>query len=153
MSDVVKPFKSMFGMERVTDRPSAFDPATQDLSQMMLARARGDAPSLAETQTTNALDTNLQNTITAIKSSPGVSPALKARMISSAGEKAGTNVAKLGGEARVAEQIGTERNLAQLLTGARGQDMSAFEQEQDRRNFLKDAARGAGQAMAPGATS
>lgn len=152
MSDITKPFKSIFGQERAEANPSHFETPTRDLSALLMKRATGEADSLAELQTTNALDTNLQNTITAIKSASGVSPALRARMISRAGESTGTQIAKQGGELRLAEQQNAERNLGQILTGARGQDISAFEQEQDRRNFLKDAARGAGAAIAPGAT-
>lgn len=152
MSGIAKPFKSVFGFGRQSaeGNQSSFDPATNELSQMMLRRAKGETPSLAETQTTNALDTNLQNTISAIKSASGVSPALRARMISRAGERQGTSIAKLGGEARLAEQQSTEKNLASLLIGGRGQDQEGFQKEQDRRNMFKDFARGAGQAVGSG---
>lgn len=153
MSEVIKPVKKIFGQERVTDRPSGFDPQTKDLTSLIMQRAKGESPSLAETQTKNMLDTNLENTISAINSAPGVSPALKAMMITRAGERTGSEVVKQGSEARIAEQIGAERTLGNILIGGRGQDMSAFEQEQERRaKFAKDLAKAGGQALGVGAT-
>jgi len=150
MSGIVKPFKSIFGFERNEDRPSGFDPSTNELSQIMLQRAKGELPSLAEEQTKQALDSNLQNTISAIRSAPGVSPALRARMIARSGERTGTEIARKGKEARLQEQLQNEQNLGNLLIGGRGQDMSGFQKEQDRRNLFKDFAQGAGQAIGTG---
>lgn len=145
--DITGGFKNMFGFERYQDRSGPFEQRSQDVANMLYRRATGQSPSLAEMQTRQALEDNLQNTITGIKSGSGVSPALRQRQISRAQERAGTQIARKGMEARLAEQMGTERTLASLMGAFRGQDVSGFQAEQDRRNLLKEVARGGGQAL------
>lgn len=153
MSFVKKTFKSAFGLERAEDNPSHFEGGTRALTDQMLARSRGELPSIAETQTKNNLDTSLNKTVSAIRSAPGLSPALRARMISRAGERNATDIVKQGAEARIAEQIGTERALGSILTGSRGQDINQFGEEQKTRaGFLKSFIDGAGQAASTAAT-
>ncbi len=152
MSGIVKPIKNIFGQQRYAERQGPYEGRTSELTDLLMARAKGERPGPAQEMTRQALEDNLQNTISSIRSAPGVTPALRARMIARAGERAGTEIVRKGQLGMLEEQLGTERGLASLLSTSRGQDISGFHKEQDRRNFLRDFASGAGQAIGVGAT-
>ena len=91
---ITKPLKSVLGLDRYKPGGSRFDPAMDEASALMLARAKGDRPSVAQEQSEQALDTNLSNTISALRSAPGISPALKGRLIADASMGTGQEIAK-----------------------------------------------------------
>lgn len=99
-------------------------------------RVSGNKPSVSEIQGKQQLDKNLANTTSAIRSAPGLSPALKARMISRAGERTGTDIAKLSTLARAEEQTGAEANLGNVLLGREGMELKSRESGKDRRTRL-----------------
>lgn len=99
-------------------------------------RVAGNRPSVSEIQGRQQLDKNLSNTTSAIRSAPGLSPALKARMISRAGERTGTDIAKLSTLARAEEQTGAEANLGNVLLGREGMEVKSKESAKDRRTRL-----------------
>jgi hypothetical protein len=156
LSEVVrnKNLKNIAGVDRYNPSASQFDPQYQRAVAALEGRVRGDAPSLAEEQLRQGLDTNLGDTVSAIRSSAGVSPALRARMIARAGEEQGTEFARAQAVLRAGEQAEAEKTLLGSLGQARGVDVSlegvragsAADASKRRGALFKDVVGGLGQA-------
>lgn len=112
--------------ENIVD-PYAGDKAA--LIAQLKARANGSTPSLAEAQTNKNLGMALNNQVSAIRSAPGLNPALQARLASQAGQQAATDIAQQGTVAKLAEQDANTAQLSNLITGASAQEMNRQQAE------------------------
>lgn len=155
---IAKPFKSITGTERFKVGGSSFDPDMRRAVDVLQQRVAGDRPSVAELQMNEGLDRGLSNTVSAIRSSPSVSPALQARMIASAGQAQQSELARAQAILRAGEQAQAEQSLAQTLLGARGQDVTKqsvqagadADASKRRSDLFGKVIGGAGQAMMMG---
>lgn len=142
------------GTKRWQPRGSGFKSDQQDLVNTFQSRVQGDRPSVAEEQLAQGLDQTLSDQVSAVRSAPGVSPGLKARMIQKAGQKQASDLARAKAVLRAGEQSQAEQNLASTLQGARAQDQAyeslygkGFESAQKRRGgFFDKVVEGAGSA-------
>lgn len=107
----------------LTDDPNSFRGKQLGLSQMLMDRASGKTPSIAEAQLRQGLDQNQRNLMSAMASGrPGQSGGAFARALA---RGYGQNAAQMNASAalaRLQEQAQAEQNLASLLGQARGQD-------------------------------
>jgi hypothetical protein len=155
---LTKNAKGIMGQEGFNFTQSQYDPSLQRAVKLLEQRAAGDRPSVAELQMNEGLDKGLSNTVSAIRSSPSVSPALQTRMIARAGQENQSELARAQSILRAGEQAQAEQGLAQTLLGARGQDITgesikagAFGDKQKRRSDLfGEIVSGAGQAAMMG---
>lgn len=155
---LTKNAKGIMGQQGFNMQQSAYDPALRKAVSGLQARVAGTSPSVANLQMQEGMDQGLANTVSAIRSSPSVSPALQARMISRAGQDQSSELARAQSILRAGEQSQAEQSLAQTLLGARGQDLTgesikagAHADKQKRRGDLfKEIASGAGQAAMGG---
>lgn len=139
------------GSERWQPTESGFKAQQQQLANILKQRIEGDRPSVAEEQLKQGLDQTLSDQVSALRSAPGVSPALQARMIQQAGQDQATDLARAQAVLRAGEQTEAERSLAGTLSSARGQDQGfqslygkGFESAQGRRGQLfRDVSKGA----------
>lgn len=150
--------KGMIGQQGFNMQQSAYEPSLQRAIGVLQNRVDGNAPSVAQEQLKQGLDDTLSNTVSAIRSSPSVSPALQARMISRAGQDQASELSRAQAILRAGEQSQAEQSLAQTLLGARGQDLTgeaikagAFADKQKRRGDLfSNVIGGVGQAFMGG---
>jgi hypothetical protein len=122
----------------------------KNVAGLLKKRITGEAPSIAEASTTAALNRNLRDQQTGIRSIGGISGQLKQRMLSRASADAGADIAEKGGMMRLQEQMGAEKSLADLLSGQQQRNteleqlrIGAFENKANRRqNLLKAVGEG-----------
>jgi len=134
------------GTEKYKPSIDLVDPYQEGREKLMGVlgeRLSGQRASAGEQAITAGLQQNLQNTISAIRSAPGVSPGLKARMIARATERTGAEVAQKGAVMRAQEEQADIGQLGRLQQEG-GQAYLApeklraglFEQGQERRQQL-----------------
>lgn len=141
--------KSMFGVKKVA---SPYQNETSNLMNILQKQASGQGPSVSGEQAKNAMGTNVANTMGTIKASGGINNALKAKMLSRAGERKGTDIARASAVGRAQEQVGAQSNLASFLSGTRSQEMQKESARQAQKGKLfGDLIGGASSAMAMGA--
>jgi hypothetical protein len=114
--------KNMLGVDSFKAGESQFTPQLQRALGVLENRVSGNAPSVAEMQMKEGLDSSLSDTVSAIRSAPSVSPALQARMIASAGQDQAGELARAQSILRAGEQAGAEQSLIQGLGQARSTD-------------------------------
>lgn len=103
--------------------PLAYTAEQSDLIKKLQARANGEVPSIAEAQTKKNMADVLSNQVAAIRSTPGLNPALQARLANQAGQQASTDVAQQGTIAKLAEQQEAESALGAQISGAQAAAM------------------------------
>lgn len=104
--------------------PQEFRNQQLDLARMLQARAAGTAgPSLAEMQLRRSMEQGSQALSSQLASTPGLNPAVAARLAGQTQAQNMADVAGRGAELRAQEQMQAEQALAQLAQGARGQDI------------------------------
>ena len=122
------------------------------LVDRLARRANGYEPSMAQEQSNQALGKSLQSQVSAIRSSPGLNPALQARLINQAGQQNASDIVQQGTLARIAEREGADNALGQALFNAGSQEMarqnSEAQNENARRSRFGQVASGAGQGVA-----
>jgi hypothetical protein len=102
----------------------------KDLIEKLKTRAFGiGQPSMAEEQTKQNMANVLQDQVSAVRSSPGLNPALQARLIQNAGQNAQTEVAKQGTIAKLAEQDANVNQLSNAVMGAGNQEIGRQQAE------------------------
>lgn len=101
----------------------------KEFIRKLQARASGYEPSLAEEQTKQNLGKALNNTVSAIRSSPGLNPALQARLGSQAGQQASNEMVQQGTMAKLAEQGQATDQLGAAIFGAGNQAMQKQQAE------------------------
>lgn len=131
MGDVKKVGKKVFGMvkgatgmDSYKTPESKYDKNLMALVGTLEKRMRGESPSVAETQMKQSMQENVADTQSGIRSAAGFSPALRARMLSRAGEEGGRDLVKHGALLRAQEQAQAESTLGSILLGAKGADIS-----------------------------
>lgn len=152
--DIFGGLQKLTGTEKYNPSIPLTDPYRADREQLMgiiNQRLAGQRKGAGEQAVTQGLQRNLQNTISAIRSAPGVSPGLKARMISRAMERSGVDVAQKGALMAAQEEQADISQLGRLqqegLEGYLAPERlrsQIFEQGQERRQQL---IRGIGQAV------
>lgn len=141
-------FKSMTGTNRAT---SGYEQSTMDVINMLKNQAQGKGPSLVEEQAKQAQADNLKNTVSAIRSSSGLSDALKAKMASDAGQGQGARIARDKTLGQLSERLESQKNLANVVTGVRGQDLDSETARAKRKGELfTKVAEGVGSAFGLG---
>lgn len=132
--------KDMAGTARWQPQGSQFMDDQQRAINVLQQRVEGNRPSVAQEQMEQGMDTSLANQVSAVRSSPGLSPALQARLINQAGQEQSTDLARAQSILRAGEQSQAEQNLVGAIGQARGQDQSkeqlygqGFESAQKRR--------------------
>lgn len=108
------------------------------LIEQMQARASGEAPSAAEAQMMQALERNRAGAQSMALSNPSVDPAMAQRMAQQQQAQMGMQVGQQAAQMRAQEQGQAQQALAQMLQGARGQDIG-FAQAQGQ-NYLQQQA-------------
>lgn len=111
---------------------SIVDPFESDktnLIQQLKQRSMGYEPSLAEEQTKQNIGKALNSTVSAIRSSPGLNPALQARLGAQANQQAATDAVQLGTQARLAEQGQATEQLGNAILGSSGQAVNKQQAE------------------------
>lgn len=111
--------------------PLAYQGEQKELIDKLRARAAGTTPSLAEEQTRQNLGNVLQNQVSAIRSSPGLNPALQARLVGQAGQQAMTDIAQQGTIAKLAERDVAEQSLGQQIANAQGANLNQSKMDYD----------------------
>lgn len=101
----------------------------EGLINQLQARASGFEPSMEEEKTKQNLGRALGGTVSAIRSSPGLNPALQARLASQAGQQAQTDIVQQGTLARLAEKDQATNSLTSALFGISGQEMQRQQAE------------------------
>lgn len=112
--------------EQITD---PFEKDKQSLIQQLKQRSMGYEPSLAEEQTKQNIGKALNSTVSAIRSSPGLNPALQARLGSQANQQAATDAVQLGTQARLAEQQQATDQLSNAILGSSSQSIGKQQSE------------------------
>lgn len=107
-----------------TTQGDEFRTGQQTLAGTLAGRVAGTAPSVAELQLNQGLENNIQSQIAQAASARGASPGMVQRNLAQnlAGTNAVTNAQ--AGILRAQEQATAEQSLGQILSGARGQDLS-----------------------------
>lgn len=130
---------------------NAYSADQADLIAKLKARASGTMPSLAEAQTKKNMGDVLNNQVSAIRSAPGLNPALQARLATQAGQQAATDTAQQGTIAKLAEQDAAYGQLGSAVMGAGNQDITRQANEGTAQNNRFDRfgkiASGAGSAV------
>lgn len=127
--------QSAFGVQK-RDKP--YTAETNQLIQSLQGQVSGKGPSAAKEEASRLVADNTANTVGAIRSSGGISSALKNRQALRAMEGQGSKIAKASAGARAQEQLGAQQNLSSLLTGLRGQSLDA----DNARNQMKNQTTG-----------
>lgn len=115
--------KGMIGQDGFNAQPSQFDPNLQRAIGLLENRAAGKSPSVAELQMKQGLDDTLSNTVSAIRSTPSLSPALRTRLIAGAGQDQMSELARAQSVLRAGEQAQAEQTLIGGLNQARQTDV------------------------------
>lgn len=115
--------KGIMGQTGFNAQSSQFDPNLQRAISLLEKRAAGNSPSVAELQMREGLDDTLSNTVSAIRSTPSLSPALRTRMIASAGQDQASELARAQAVLRAGEQAQAEQTLIGGLNQARQTDV------------------------------
>jgi len=152
VSAITSPFKSATGTERFQSSESPLRGNLDRALGVLQQRVDGSRPSVAELQMQQGLDQNLADSITMARSAPGVSPALRQRMIGLAKFGQGTDLARAQSVLRAGEQAQAEQTLLsgigqgmQADMGMQQMNQAAFESAQGRRGKLfGDVMKGAG---------
>jgi len=95
----------------------------QDLANQLAAQARGEGPSLAQTQLQQATDRTMAQSLGAIKAGMGSQGALAARTAALAGSSQLASQGAQSATLRLQEQQAAQDALASLSQQARGQDI------------------------------
>lgn len=156
--DLGEGFKKISGNERFDPSRSQYEPDQRRAIEILQQRVAGESPSVAEEQMKQGMDTALGNQVSALRSAPGLSPGLQARLISRAGQDQATEMARAKSILRAGEQAQAEQSLVGAIQGARGQDLGLeqlnaqqFESAQKRRGkMFGDVASGLGSAIGLG---
>jgi hypothetical protein len=114
--------------------PLAYSADQAELIAKLKARANGEGPSLAEAQTNQNMGKVLANQVSAVRSGPGLNPALQARLAGQAGQQAATDAAQQGTIARLAERDAAEQALGNQILGAQGSSLSQDKLNMDSTN-------------------
>lgn len=112
------------------------------LSEMAMAQARGEGPSLAQMQLQQATDANIAAQMAAAGSMRGIQGGTAQRQLANQAAMAGQQAAQQAAQLRLAEQQQAQSFAAQLAQAARGQDLSAAEanlQSELQNRQLRDA--------------
>ena len=136
-------FKKLTGTQRVTMGPSRYGGEQQDVLTQLKEASLGKAPSVAQMAGREASERGLAQTSSAIRSAPGLSSALRARLGTRASAQQQSEVARQTGQLR-AQEMATARGqraagLAQALTSEQARqsaEMQAAEATQARRGKL-----------------
>ena len=132
-------FSGLFGSK---PKEGKYDKKTENLTNMLQARAEGKGPSVSGEQATNAMGKNVANTMGTIKASGGINNALKAKMLSRAGERVGTDIARASALGKAQEQIGAQNSLGGILSNASQLENQKEQAAQSQKNsLLKGAAK------------
>lgn len=147
--------KSLTGTERFKATESPFRGDLSRALEVLKQRTEGARPSVAEEQLQQGLDQNLMDFTSAIRSAPGLNPALQARLIGQAQREQGGELARAQAVLRAGEQAQAEQTLLSGIGQGLGADMgmqqlnqAAFEGAQGRRGgFFREARQGLGQIL------
>jgi len=136
-------FKKATGTERVTMAPSKYGGEQASVLGQLRAASEGKAPSVATMAGREASEKGLAQTSSAIRSAPGLSSALRARLGARASAQQQSDVARQTGQLR-AEEMAIARGqratgLSQALSAEQGRqsaEMKAAADTQKRRGAL-----------------
>lgn len=150
-------FKKATGTERARMAPSQYSGEQASVLSMLKSASEGKAPSVAQMAGREASERGLEQTSSAIRSAPGLSSALRARLIGRAGERQQSDVARQTGQLR-AEEMATARgqraaSLASAVAAEQGRqsaEMMAMQDVQKRRGKLFSDLMGASSKIAAG---
>lgn len=120
--------------EQQAVEPLAYKADQAELIAKLKARADGTGPSLAEAQTKKNMGDVLSNQVSAVRSAPGLNPALQARLAGQAGQQASTDAAQQGTIAKLAERDAAEQLLGNQILGAQGANMNQAKMENEAAN-------------------
>lgn len=98
------------------------------LADQLQRQARGEGPSLAEAQLHDALARSNAQSMSMAASAPPSQGALAMRQAMMANAMGSQQAASTAAQARIAEQMAAQQQLAALLGQTRGQDLGAFGQ-------------------------
>lgn len=143
------------GFQRVTGTEkmeTAQDPATNRLISALEATSQGKGPSLVGEQARQAQSDATGNTVGAIRSSGGMSQALKTKMAARAQEGTGSRIARDETLGKLKERQDAQKTLASTLMGTRGQDVDAeMQRKKSKGSLFGKVLSGASSAMGMGA--
>lgn len=132
--------KNMAGNDRWSPGQSQFIDEQKRAIDVLQQRVDGDRASVAEEQMQQGMDTSLSDQVSALRSAPGLSPGLQARLINQAGQDQSTEMARAQAILRAGEQAQAEQSLVGAIQGGRSQDQAreqmygqGFESAQKRR--------------------
>jgi hypothetical protein len=114
-----------------------------ELMKMLQDRASGAAPSLAQKQAEQAINSNAQNMNSIIQSQHGINPATRARIAASNMQDAGKDAATMGAQARLSEMNQAAGLLGQQINS--GNEM-AYNQMNNQMNLRTQLITGLGAA-------
>jgi len=136
-------FKKATGTERLTMGASKYGGEQASVLGQLKAASEGKTPSVAQMAGREASERGLAQTSSAIRSAPGLSSALRARLGARASEQQQSDVARQTGQLR-AEEMAVARGqraqgLAQALSSEQarqGAEMNVRQKNQERRGKL-----------------
>ena len=143
-------FSGLFGTKA---KEGKYDKQTGALIGSLQERAAGRGPSVAKEQAIVSQAKNVADTMGTIKASGGINNALKARMLSRAGERQGTEIARAASVGRSQEQIGAQNSLANVLSNASSLEAQKEQAAQGQKDKLIGGIANLGAAYATGGGS
>jgi len=108
------------------------------LTDMMMARAKGQTPSIAQEQVRQGMQQNQAGINSTIRGMGGINNAMKQRMMINKGAQIGQDIAQQGGLARMQEQMETEKSMGGLLAQMRDADLGREKMSMESRNAKND---------------
>ena len=148
------PSRARYEMDKLPTLPgtTAWKEEQRGLAEQLRARAAGEVPSAAEMQMRRGLGAAQRGARAQAASATGLGPALQARMAGQAQESMAMQTGQQTAILRAQEQAAAEQAYAEMLAGARGQDVQQqqFEQQTALQEYLGRHGIIAGQPMVGG---
>lgn len=119
------------GEYQVDQYQSPYQPQQNQMLDLMMQRAQGNAPSPTELMMKNQMDQAAGRMRGFYASIPGLSQGMRARLAARGGEKQQSNIAQNMGELRLKEQMQAESNLADYLSNLESMQRGTYGKQQD----------------------